>query len=141
MHTRNERLGRPVPRRWTDLAADLARDLGTGTGSLLAHADLHYGNVLAGHRQPWLAVDPKAVSGDPEHSVPELMWTRLDEAVGPAGVRTLLDTIVGAAELDAGKARGWAIVRAIDYWLWGLDVGLTEDPLRCRRLVEALTAT
>ena len=141
VHTRNDRLGRPVPQRWTDLAADLARELGASTGSLLAHADLHYGNVLAGRRQLWAAVDPKAVSGDPEYSVPELMWTRLDEAVGPAGVCVLLDTIVGAAELDVVKARGWVIIRAIDYWLWGLDAGLTEDPLRCHRLIEALTAT
>jgi len=29
------------------------------------------------------------------------------------------------------------VFRAVDYWLWGLDAGLTEDPLRCRRLVEA----
>ncbi|GAA2130199.1 aminoglycoside phosphotransferase family protein [Glycomyces algeriensis] len=140
VHQRNELLGRPVPQPWADLAAGLARDLGGDTGSLLVHADLHYGNVLAGHRRPWLAVDPKAVSGDPEHSVPELMWTRLDEAPGPAGVHALLDTIVGAAELDAAKARSWVLVRAIDYWLWGLDAGLTEDPLRCHRLVEALTA-
>jgi streptomycin 6-kinase len=139
VHLRNERLGRPVPLPWADLVAGLARDLGADAGSVLVHGDLHYGNVLAG-RRTWLAVDPKAVSGDPECSVPELMWTRLDEAAGPAGARTLLDTVVGAAGLDPAKARGWTIIRAVDYWLWGLDAGLTEDPVRCRRLVETFTA-
>jgi hypothetical protein len=30
------------------------------------------------------------------------------------------------------------LFRAVDYWLWGLAAGLTEDPLRCRRLVSVL---
>jgi streptomycin 6-kinase len=41
--------------------------------------------------------------------------------------------------LDFEKARRWALVRCIDYWLWGLEHGLTEDPKRCRRIVDALT--
>jgi hypothetical protein len=31
-----------------------------------------------------------------------------------------------------------SFVRSIDYWLWGLDNGLTSDPLRCRRIADAL---
>ena len=46
------------------------------------------GSALRQHpcRNPpaWLAIDPKAIAGDPELSVPELMWTRLDEAKPPA---------------------------------------------------------
>ena len=36
------------------------------------------------------------------------------------------------------SAAGWTVVRAVDYWLWGLEHGLTEDPVRCARLVDAL---
>ena len=32
----------------------------------------------------------------------------------------------------------WGFVRSIDYWLWGLDNGLTTDPLRCQRIANAL---
>ena len=32
-------------------------------------------------------------------------------------------------------------MRCVDYWLWGLSVGLTEDPVRCARIVERLTST
>lgn len=131
-------LGCPIPQRWVETACVLARDLVASAGSALVHTDLHYGNVLAGSRQPWLAIDPRPVAGDPERSVPELMWWRLSMAARPAEVRTLLHVLVSAGELDLDKARGWTIVRAASYWLWGLGAGLTKDPVRCRRLLEAL---
>jgi streptomycin 6-kinase len=55
---RQERLGRPVPKGWLATAGGLAHELGTSAGDRLVHADLHYGNVLAGNREPWLAIDP-----------------------------------------------------------------------------------
>ncbi|GIE33765.1 hypothetical protein Ait01nite_068100 [Actinoplanes italicus] len=30
--------------------------------------------------------------------------------------------------------RDWVLFRTVDYWLWGLGAGLTEDPVRCHRL-------
>lgn len=135
---RQAALGNPLPCHWIDLAAGLARDLAVAAGTPLVHTDLHYGNVLAGTREPWLVIDPRAIAGDPERSVPELMWWRLDEAERAADVRTLLDVLVRAGDLDGDKAKAWTIVRAVDYWLWGLGAGLTEDPVRCRRLLETL---
>ena len=120
-----------VPARWVGQATGLAAELAADAGANLVHADLHYGNILAGTRQPWLAIDPKAIAGDPELSVPELMWTRLDEAETAGDIRALLAAITLAAALDPAKARAWTIVRAVDYWLWGLDHGFTEDPVRC----------
>ena len=48
------------------------------------------------------------------------------------------DAVVEAAGLDRDRARDWVVLRAADYLRWGLDHGLTEDPLRCRRLLAAL---
>jgi streptomycin 6-kinase len=135
---RQERLGRPVPEDWLASAGGLAHELGASAGDRLVHADLHYGNVLAGNREPWLAIDPKPVAGDPEHAVPELLWTRVDELEDAAAIRQLLAILAGSGGLDGEKARGWAIVRCVDYWLWGLENGLTEDPKRCRRILAAL---
>ena len=104
---------------------------------MLVHADLHYGNVLVGQRESWLAIDPKPVAGDPEHAVPELLWTRVDELEDAAAIRRLLAVLASSGELDGDKARGWAIVRGVDYWLWGLENGLTEDPKRCQRILAA----
>lgn len=136
---RQERLGHLVPKRWLDAALRLSQQLENHADRhLLVHADLHYGNVRAGEREPWLAIDPKPVAGDPEHAVPELLWTRVDDVDGAKGIRLLLAVLVDSGALDAGLARGWAIVRCVDYWLWGADHGLTEDPKRCQRILEAL---
>lgn len=139
LNVRQERLGHPVPTDWLDAALSLSRQLESHEGHhLLVHADLHYGNVLAGEREPWLAIDPKPVAGDPEHAVPELLWTRVDDVDGAEGIRLLLAVLVDSGALDAEMARGWVIVRCVDYWLWGVEHGLTEDPKRCRRILEAL---
>ena len=135
---RQARLGRPVPEGWLAIASGLAHELGASAGDWLVHADLHYGNVLAGNREPWLAIDPKPVAGDPEHAVPELLWTRVDELEDAAAIRRLLAVLADSGELDGERARGWAIVRCVDYWLWGLENGLTEDPERCQRILSAL---
>jgi streptomycin 6-kinase len=101
------------------------------------HGDLHWGNVLADAAGGWRAIDPKPLAGDPAYAVPELMWTRADESPTAADLRRLLHAIARTAGLDAERAAGWTVVRAVDYWLWGLDHGLTEDPRRCARLLEA----
>jgi len=137
---RQRALGYPVPPAWLDAARGHAAELGGQRHDVLIHADLHYGNVLAGSREPWLAVDPRAVRGGPEFSVPELLWTRADDAEldSDAAVRRLLRVLVSAGGLDPAAAHGWAVARCVDYWLWGLENGLTIDPERCRRVLTAL---
>ena len=135
---RNASAGAPVPESYLDAAVGLALEIGADAGDRLVHADLHYGNVLAGEREPWLAIDPRAVSGDPEHAVPELLWTRLDEVGSAAGFRRLMAILVRNGDLNPELARSWSIVRCVDYWLWALENGLTEDPGRCQRIVEIL---
>lgn len=132
-----EELGRPFPRKLVDQARDLAGELSPRTGSLLVNHDLHYDNVLAAEREPWLAVDPKVFTGDPEYQVAQLLWTRLDEMDGRAELLLHFHALVEAAELDQDLARSWTLVRCLDYWLWGLSAGFTEDPLRCAAMVEA----
>ncbi len=135
---RQHALGHPVPRGWIDAACALCRELGTRSAPLLVHTDLHYGNVLAGQREPWLVIDPKPASGEPELAVAELLWTRLDEVAGDSGLRQLLAVLCASGGLEPTVARGWAVVRTVDYWLWGLAHGLTRDPARCRRVLEVL---
>jgi streptomycin 6-kinase len=130
----------PVPSRWVTLAARLAADLARDPVRCLVHTDLHYDNILASGRpgQPWVAIDPKAAAGTPERAIAEMLWTRADELPGPRAITSLLGTLVHHSQLDLAKAAAWSFVRTIDYWLWGLENGLTSDPLRCQRIAAAL---
>jgi len=107
----------PLPRRLVEQAVSLGRAFAAdeaGTGRLL-HADLHYGNVLAAEREPWLAIDPKPVSGDPHWEVAPLLWNRWDELAGDVrrGVRARFHAVVDAAGLDEDRARDWVVVRML----------------------------
>ena len=138
LRRRQGALGEPVPGRWIDIACGLACDLATDPGNQLVHGDLHYDNILAGSRRPWLAIDPKPVIGNPERSVAELMWDRIDDATQPHEIHALFAALTRAGTLHPDRARAWTIVQAVDYWLWGLGAGLTEDPRRCERLLTTL---
>lgn len=138
--------GRPIDVHLVDAACSLAGELGLGAGELLIHTDLHDANILAGERgshdeaQPlhWLAIDPKVVAGEPAFGVAPLLWRRIDTMTKPAELAEHLDTLCAAAALDPERVRAWCLLRCLDYWLWGLSVGLTEDPLRCARIVDWL---
>ena len=71
----------PVPRRLVEQASALARDLVADEAStgVMIHGDLHYENVLAGDREPWLVIDPKPMSGDPHYELAPMLWNRFDE--------------------------------------------------------------
>jgi len=137
---RQQSLQNPIPDRWVTLATQLAAGLASDPARCLVHADLHYDNILASSRpgQPWIAIDPAVVVGAPERSVAELLWTRADELPDQQAITGLLATIVDNGHLDREKAIAWSFVRSIDYWLWGLDNGLTIDPVRCHRIASAL---
>ena len=105
---------------------------------LLVNYDLLYGDVLASTREPWLAVDPKVVVGDPEYGIAQLLWLRLEDMEAQGGLDHYFHLLTEAANLDPALTRAWTLVRCVDYWLLGLSVGLTYDPPRCERIINWL---
>jgi streptomycin 6-kinase len=133
-----ERLGRPfdepILRRALAIGERLSRDAGPGA----VNGDLHSAQVLRAGREPWLVVDPVLMRGDRAFDLGRVLWTRLDEMPAPGDVVRGFDIAVRAAGLERDHGRDWVLFRAVDYWLWGLAAGLTEDPPRCHRLVSIL---
>ena len=122
----------PLPRRLVEQAVALGRDLASDerTDGRLLHTDLHYANVLAADREPWLVIDPKPLSGDPHYEIAPLLWNRWDELAGDVrrGVRARFHAAVDAAGLDEDRARDWVVVRMLCQALWRL-----QDPPGTRR--------
>ena len=122
-----------VPRRLADQARSLAQGFAEdpGTDGRLIHTDLHYANVLASDREPWLVIDPKPLSGDPAFEVAPLLWNRWEEAVAADDLRNaILDrlfTVVDAAGLDEGRVRDWVIVRELTNVMYAIQGGTGPD--------------
>ncbi len=122
----------PIPRRLVEQAISLSADFvadPASTGTMI-HGDLHYENVLAGDREPWLVIDPKPMSGDPHYEPAPMLWNRFEEFAGDvrSGVRRRFHTLVDAAGFDEDRARDWVVVRMIENAMWTL-----QDAARDRR--------
>lgn len=104
-----------VPGCVLDHAAAVLDDLVDITGQVLLHTDLHYENVLAGDREPWLAIDPKPLVGDAAFEVAPLLRNRWDEAISSGDLGTHLrwraDVVAEHAGFDRGRVAGWVVVR------------------------------
>jgi streptomycin 6-kinase len=118
----------PVPRRLVEQATHLGAALCSDPASTgrLVHGDLHYANVLAADREPWLVIDPKPMSGDPHYEPAPMLWNRTDElAGGPGGLRDGLrrrfHTLVDTAGLDEARARDWVVVRMVLNAHWSIE--------------------
>lgn len=128
----------PIPRRLVAQATSLGHDLVADQASVgvMVHGDLHYENVLAGDREPWLVIDPKPMSGDPHYELAPMLWNRWDDLLATGSVRQAVrrrfHTLVDVADLDEDRARDWAIVRLVLNAHW-----LIEEAERARRPLSA----
>jgi streptomycin 6-kinase len=123
----------PLPRRLVEQAMSLSRDFVADPASVgrMIHGDLHYENVMASDRAPWLAIDPKPMNGDPHYELAPMLWNRFDELAGDVrgGVRRRFHALVDHAGLDEHRARDWVVVRMLNNACWHL-----QDPPEVQRL-------
>ncbi|MFJ5225489.1 aminoglycoside phosphotransferase family protein [Streptomyces sp. NPDC088400] len=107
-----------------DCAAALREVVGE-PGDRLLHWDLHYENVLASDREPWLAIDPKPLAGDPGFDLMPALDNRFDAS------ETLwrFDLMTEVLGLDRERARAWTLGRVLQNSLWHvLDGERALDP-------------
>ncbi|MFD3724621.1 aminoglycoside phosphotransferase family protein [Streptomyces sp. NPDC058671] len=115
--------------------AAAVREVAGEPGGRLLHWDLHLGNVLAGGREPWLAIDPKPLAGDPGFELLPSLLDRFD----PADVLwrfDLLAEVVG----DRARAVAWTLGRILQNALWDVadgEPGLNEEQVEVARLLVA----
>jgi streptomycin 6-kinase len=104
-------------------------------GDRLLHWDLHYDNVMAADREPWLVIDPKPLAGDPCFELFPVLNNRWDdlEATGevPKAIRRRFDLMVEVVGLDRDRAVGWTLGRILQNVLWTIQDGeRVVDPVQ-----------
>lgn len=74
-HLRDRPDDRLLPRRLVECAGRLFDELcATATGRVVLHGDLHHDNVLRADREPWLAIDPHGLLGDPGYEIAPVLY-------------------------------------------------------------------
>ena len=117
----------PMPAALVEKAEALFADLLASQGeSALLHGDLHHQNVLAARREPWLAIDPKGVVGEPAYDAAALLHnpTELLDAPRPGKVlERRVDLLSEELGLERARVRNWGIAQAVLAAYWGLEDG------------------
>jgi streptomycin 6-kinase len=116
----------PFPASMFQAAESLLAELSASAAEpVLLHADLHHFNILAAEREPWLAIDPKGVAGEPAYEAAVLLanpfpqflaWPHLEQVTA----RRIAQL---AAELgfDRRRIARWALVQAVLSGCWAFE--------------------
>jgi streptomycin 6-kinase len=128
-------LGDPAERRLVRTCASAVAELIGEPGDRLLHWDLHYDNVLAGQREPWLVIDPKPLAGDPSFELLPALDNRWNDVVATGNVaRAVLrrfDLLTEVVGLDRQRAIGWTLGRVLQNALWDVEDGaITLEPVQ-----------
>ena len=131
----------PLPSPLVERAEALFAELIPSQSELVVlHGDLHHFNVLAAQREPWLAVDPKGVVGEPAYDMGAFLHnpTELLNTPHPGQVlERRIDLLAEELDLDRSRVRGWAISQAVlaAYWGWEDSGHVLEDALAFAELL------
>lgn len=103
---------------YADLCASMAEPV-------LLHGDLHQDNILSAEREPWLAVDPKGVIGEPAYETGALLRNFWPDILSVPDASSLTARRIDqlAAELDFERERihAWAFSQAVLSVVWGIE--------------------
>jgi streptomycin 6-kinase len=133
-----------IPRRLVEQASSLLSDLVSDAAidSRMVNTDLHYGNILAAQRQPWLVIDPKPLAADPAFAVTPALWNRWAEATASgdlrAHLRRRLSIICASAGLDEERARAWSIVREVQMGLLAIQDDDGDELTKAITIIKAM---
>jgi streptomycin 6-kinase len=112
----------PLPRRLVERAGGLFDELcASAPDRLVLHGDLHHDNVLRAQREPWLAIDPFGVVGDPGYDCGAMLynpepWRREDDLLRlvPARIEQLSDGF----GIPVDRVVAWGFVMGVLSEVW-----------------------
>ena len=121
----------PLPADLVEKAEALFDELLGSMGTpVLLHGDLHHENILRADREPWLAIDPKGVVGEPAYEVGALLRNIKPQLLDRLQPSRILARRVSILKEELGfeqeRMLGWGLAQAVLAAWWCL-----EDNLDC----------
>jgi streptomycin 6-kinase len=137
----------PFPTAVFDKAEKLYAELSASMAEpVLLHGDLHQDNILSAGREPWLAVDPKGVIGEPVFETGPLLrnfWPDILSLPNPKHLMTRrIDHLSAVLGFDRERIYNWGFSQAVLSVLWSIeDTGkLEHEGLYFVQLLDAIKA-
>ena len=118
--------------------------LASAGAPVLLHGDLHHYNIVRAERQPWLALDPKGVVGEPAYEVGALLRNQLPEPLtlsnGAPVLARRLDQLADQLHLDRERLRAWGVAQSVLSAWWSIeDHGYGWEPaIACAEILSTL---
>jgi streptomycin 6-kinase len=135
----------PFPAALLDKAETLFAELSASMAEpALLHGDLHHDNILAARCEPWLAIDPKGLIGEPAYETGALLRNQLSlilKASNPGrALARRVDQLAAELGFERPRVRGWGLSQAVLSAWWDIeDSGsISEDTIRCAELLAAI---
>jgi len=116
----------PFPSELIDKAELISHDLLASMETItLLHGDLHHWNILSSEREPWLAIDPKGVIGEPEYETGA--WIRnpfpniLEMSNPDRMIARRIDQFSSELGFDQQRIYGWGFSQAVLASCWSYE--------------------
>ena len=130
----------PLPKPLVARAEAMLRELiEEGNEPVVLHGDLHPWNILSAEREPWLAIDPKGVVGDPAYVLGPFIYSlRLPREQPALALSRWLDQFAEELGFERERIVSAAMPRAVlAAWPDG-PAEVWDAPLACAELLSEL---
>jgi streptomycin 6-kinase len=116
----------PLDERLVSVAEGLyAELLPSQSGAVLLHGDLHHWNILSAGREPWLAIDPKGIVGEPCYEVGAWLRNPAGHLPAQSDLRRLMgrriDILADMLGFDRKRIAAWGLAQAVLSAWWTLE--------------------
>ena len=135
----------PFTKRLVEATKSVYTDLLTSKAEhVLLHGDLHHWNILSAQRQPWLAIDPKGIVGEPAYEVGAWMRNPVGLILSKSNLPRLfarrVDILAEELGLDSQRILGWSLVHAVLSAWWSIEDGETawEETIQVAEILSTL---
>ena len=108
----------PFPEKLIDKTEIVAQELlNSMETAVLLHGDLHHDNIIKAGRQPWLAIDPKGVLGEPAYEIGALLRNPIQRLKHTSDLKSLftrrIDQLHELLGFDKQRMLGWGMAQMV----------------------------